>query len=185
MDDLTAQLLKPRVPLPEKPRNFQSLEGYSNIKRFWDWLEAFHNQGLNVVVPKKIPIEHCRRAVVGIERLNAGGLVDENQILKAITDDEEDISLEIFNLSLEARDAMQALLEGDKQPLSSIISSAYKLEFEVQIAFSARRELLIKADTRYVALEEDIFPLSWDLKAVRLRRDDWRMLLDRAAMGFK
>lgn len=185
MNDTLTALLKPRVPLPAVPRNFQSLEGYSNIKRFWDWLEAFHKQDLRVIVPKKVPIEHCRRAVVGIERLNAGGLVDENQILKAITDDEEDISLEILNLSLEARDIILALLEGDKQPLSRILSSAYKLEFEVQIAFTARREMMLKADTRYVALEEDIFPLSWDLKAVRLRRDDWRMLLDRAAMGVK
>jgi hypothetical protein len=80
---------------------------------------------------------------------------------------------------------MQALLEGNKQPLASILSSNYKLVFDVQVAFSARRELLLKADTRFVALEDDIFPVSWDLKAVRLRRDDWRMLLDRAAMGLK
>jgi hypothetical protein len=185
MNDTLAALLKPRVPLPEKPRNFQSLEGYSNIKRFWDWLEAFHTQGLSVRVPNRVPIEHCRRTVVGIERFHAGGLVDDYPILKAITDDEEDISLEMFGLAPEARDAMQALLEGNKQPLASILSSNYKLVFDVQVAFSARRELLLKADTRFVALEDDIFPVSWDLKAVRLRRDDWRMLLDRAAMGMK
>jgi hypothetical protein len=185
MNDNLNELLKPRVPLPIAPRNFQRLEGYSNIKRFWDWLGAFHEQGLSVRVPKKVPMEHCRRAVVGIERFNAGGLIDESLILKAISDDEEDIILEIMNLPPEATEVMLALLDGDKQPLSKLVSSAYKLEFEVQIAFTARREMMLKADTRYVALEEDIFPTSWDLKAVRLRRDDWRMLLDRAAMGLK
>jgi hypothetical protein len=184
MNDTLTALLKPRVPLPAAPRNFQSLEGYSNIKRFWDWLEAFHNQGLSVRVPTRVPIEHCRRTVVGIERFNAGGLIDDLAILNALLDDDH-MTLEIFNLLPEAADAMQSLLEGDKQPLTSILSSAYKLVFDVQVAFTARRELRIKADTRFVALEDDLFPLSWDLKAVRLRRDDWRMLLDRAAMGLK
>ena len=184
MNDTLTALLKPRVPLPAAPRNFQSLEGYSNIKRFWDWLEAFHNQGLIVRVPSRVPIDHCRRTVVGIERFNAGGLVDDLAILNALLDDDS-MTLEIFNLAAEAADAAQSLLEGDKKPFAEILSSAYKLVFDVQVAFTARRELRIKADTRFVALDEDLFPVSWDLKAVRLRRDDWRMLLDRAAMGLK
>ena len=181
--DLTA-LLRPRVPVPDAPRGFAELERYSNIKRLWDWLEGLHSQGYEVRVPKRSSLEHCRREIVGLSKTGAGGLLDVSALLEKLGKDEDAI-LEAFSLEPDALAAVNALLEGDKSGVVAILNRDYRLVFEIQLCFTARRELLLKADSSFEAFEDrlPIFPVSWKLSPVRWRRDDYRQLLDRAARG--
>lgn len=182
MTDL--ELLKPRVPLPTPPRNFAELERYSSIKRFWDLLEGCHNHGFLVVVPKRSEPTLCRREITGLIREKAGGLFNDAALLATLQDD-EDMELEAFNLIPQAREAVQKLLEGYRAPFVEILSTSYRLEFEIQLAFTARRELLLRANAEFVALPnlEPPFPVSWKLEPIRWRRDDYKVLLERAASG--
>jgi hypothetical protein len=178
------ELLRPKVPLPNSPRNFAELERYSSIKRFWDLLEGCHQNGFSVVVPKRSEPSLCRREITGITREKAGGLHNDAALKLALEDDEE-MALEAFNLIPEAMDAVQKLLEGYRAPFAEILSTAYQLEFSIQLAFTARRELLLKASAEFVPLPylEPPFPVSWKLEPIRWRRDDYKVLLERAASG--
>ncbi len=181
--DLTA-LLRPRVPVPDAPKGFAEMERYSNIKRLWDWLSGLHAQGYEVRVPKRGSLEHCRREVVGITKTGAGGLLDAAALLEKLGKDDDAI-LEAFSLEPEALSAVNALLEGDKAGVVALLNRDYRLVFQIQLCFTARRELLLKADSSFEAFEDrlPIFPVSWNMKPVRWRRDDYRQLLDRAARG--
>ncbi len=178
------ELLRPKVALPTTPRNFAELERYSSIKRFWDLLEGCHKNGFSVVVPKRSEPSLCRREIMGITREKAGGLHNDAALKLALEDDEE-MALEALNLIPEAREAVQKLLEGYRAPFVEILSSAYRLEFRVQLAFTARRELLLRASAEFVPLPdlEPPFPISWKLEPIRWRRDDYKVLLERAASG--
>ena len=178
------QLLRPKTPLPSSPRNFAELERYSSIKRFWDLLEGCHHNGFTVLVPKRSEPDVCRREITGITRQNAGGLHND-AALKASLEEDEEMALDAFNLIPEAMEAVQKLLEGYRAPFVEILSSAYQLEFSIQLAFTARRELLLKASAEFVPLPhlEPPFPVSWTLEPIRWRRDDYKVLLERAASG--
>jgi hypothetical protein len=178
------ELLRPKVPLPSSLRNFAELERYSSIKRFWDLLEGCHQHGFSVVVPKRSEPSLCRREITGITKQKAGGLHNDAALKLALEDDEEMV-LEAFNLIPEALDAVQKLLEGYRAPFVEILSTAYQLEFSIQLAFTARRELLLKASAEFVPLPylEPPFPVSWKLEPIRWRRDDYKVLLERAASG--
>ena len=178
------ELLRPKVPVPSSLRNFAELERYSNIKRFWDLLEGCHHNGFSVVVPNRSEPSLCRREITGITRQKAGGL-HHDAALKAALEEDEEMALEVFNLIPEAMNAVQKLLEGYRAPFVEILSSAYQLEFELQLAFSAKRELLLKASACFVPLPylEPPFPVSWKLEPIRWRRDDYKVLLERAASG--
>jgi hypothetical protein len=182
-DDLT-WLLKPRVPVPNAPRGFVELERYSSIKRLWDWLEGMHRHGFEVRVPKRVPVEQCRREILGITRDGAGGLLDAASLLELLGKDETAI-LEAFSLEPEALRAVNDLLEGDRSGVTALLNRDYRLVFDVQLCFTARRELMLKADASFEAFADrvPVFPSSWALKPVRWRRDDYRQLLDRAASG--
>ncbi len=95
------------------------------------------------------------------------------------------MALEAMNLIPEAREAVQKLLEGYRAPLIEILSTAYRLEFDIQLAFTARREMLLKASATFVPLAylEPPFPSTWKLEPIRWRRDDYKVLLERAASG--
>ena len=181
--ELTA-LLRPRVPVPDAPRGFAELERYSNIKRLWDWLSGLHMHGFEVRVPKRSSIEHCRREIVGITKTGAGGLLDTSAVLEKLGKDEDAI-LEAFSLEPDALAAVNALLEGDKSGVVALLNRDYRMVFQIQLCFTARRELLLKADSSFEAFEDrlPIFPVGWNLKPVRWRRDDYRQLLDKAARG--
>ncbi len=181
---METDLLRPRTPLPSAPRNFFELERYSSIKRFWDLLEGCHSHGFAVVVPSRTEPSLCRRAITGITRAKAGGLINDAALSTALLED-EDIALEAFNLSPEAREAVQKLLEGYRAPLVEILSTTYQLEFDIQLAFTARREMLMRASAAFVPLPylEPPFPVSWKLEPIRWRRDDYKVLLERAASG--
>jgi hypothetical protein len=181
--DLNA-LLKPRVPVPVTPRGFAELERYSSVKRFWDWLEGVHKHGFSVRTPKRVPPEQCRREILGVSRDGAGGLLDVTSLLDLLGKDETAI-LEAFNLEPEALRAVNDLLEGDRSGVVALLNRDYRLVFDLQLCFTARRELMLKADARFEAFEDrsPVFPVGWDLKPVRWRRDDYRQLLDRAASG--
>ena len=178
------ELLRPKTPLPNSPRNFAELERYSSIKRFWDLLEGCHHNGFTVLVPKRSEPHLCRREITGITRQKAGGLHND-AALKASLEEDEELALEAFNLIPEAMEAVQKLLEGYRAPFVEILSSAYQLEFSIQLAFTARRELLLKASAEFVPLPylEPPFPISWTLEPIRWRRDDYKVLLERAASG--
>jgi hypothetical protein len=176
-------LLQPRVPLPTQPRNFVELERYSSIKRFWDLLSGCHQHGFLVRVPNRAEPTQCRREITGLHRDKAGGLFNDAALIAQLQED-EDMTLEAFNLPPESRDAVQKLLEGYRAPFVEIISTCYRLEFEIQLAFTARRELLLKASAIYVPLPylEPPF-VDWKLEPIRWRRDDYKVLLERAASG--
>ena len=179
-----AALLRPRIPVPDAPKGFAELERYSNIKRLWDWLSGLHAQGYELRVPKRSNIEHCRREIVGITKTSAGGLLDTSALLEKLGKDDDAI-LEAFSLDPAALAAVNALLEGDKSGVVALLNRDYRMVFQIQLCFTARRELLLKADSSYEVFEDrlPIFPVSWNLKPVRWRRDDYRQLLDRAARG--
>jgi hypothetical protein len=178
------ELLRPKTPLPNSPRNFAELERYSSMKRFWDLLEGCHHNGFMVLVPKRSEPNLCRREITGITRQTAGGLHND-AALKALLEEDEELALEAFNLIPEAMEAVQKLLEGYRAPFVEILSAAYQLEFSIQLAFTARRELLLKASAEFVPLPylEPPFPVSWTLEPIRWRRDDYKVLLERAASG--
>ncbi|MFN3265740.1 MAG: hypothetical protein ACK41E_02770 [Deinococcales bacterium] len=179
------ELLQPQVPLATYPRNFVELERYSSVKRFWDLLSGCHKNGFLVEVPSRSNPAHCRRAITGLVRHKAGSLHNDAALISALQED-EDLSLEVFNLSSEARAAIQQLLEGYRAPFVEILSNAYRLEFDVQLAFTARRELLLKASAQYVPLPQTDPPFpfaTWKLEPIRWRRDDYKVLLERAASG--
>jgi hypothetical protein len=177
-------LLKPRVPVPDAPRGFVELERYSSIKRLWDWLEGLHQHGFEVRVPKRVPPEQCRREVVGMARTGAGGLLNDAGLLDLLGKDETAI-LEAFSLEPDVLAAVNRFLEGDRTGVVAVLNRDYRLVFEVQLCFTARRELMLKADANFEAFADRVppFPASWDLKPMRWRREDYRQLLDRAARG--
>jgi hypothetical protein len=178
-----AELLQPRVPLPAHPRNFAELERYSSIKRFWDLLSGCHQHGFLVRVPNRTEPTHCRREITGLHRQKAGGLFNDAALITKLQED-EDMTLEVFNLIPEAREAVQKLLEGYRAPFVELLSTCYRLEFEIQLAFTARRELLLKASAEYVPLPDLEPPFGdWQLEPIRWRRDDYKALLERAASG--
>ena len=183
-DDELSALLRPRVPVPDAPRGFVEMESYSNIKRLWDWLGGLHAQGFEVRVPKRGSLEHCRREIVGITKTGAGGLLDTPALLEKLGKDEDAI-LEAFSLDPAALSAVNALLEGDKSGVVALLNRDYRMVFQIQLCFTARRQLLLKADSSFEAFEDrlPVFPVSWNLKPVRWRRDDYRQLLDKAARG--
>ncbi len=170
--------------MPDAPKGFAEMERYSNIKRLWDWLEGLHSQGYEVRVPKRGSLEHCRREVVGITKTGAGGLLDTSALMEKLGKDDDAI-LQAFSLEPEALAAVNALLEGDKSGVVALLNRDYRMVFAIQLCFTARRELLLKADSSYEAYADrlPIFPVSWNLKPVRWRRDDYRQLLDKAARG--
>ncbi len=178
------ELLRPKVPLPSSPRNFAELERYSSIKRYWDLLEGCHQNGFGVVVPKRSEPSLCRREITGITREKAGGLHNDAAFKLALEDDEE-MNLEVLNLIPEAMEAVQKLLEGYRAPFVEMLNEAYFLEFSIQLAFTARREMLLRASAEFVPLPhlEPPFPVSWKLEPIRWRRDDYKVLLERAASG--
>ena len=184
MDAELSALLRPRVPVPDAPKGFAEMERYSNIKRLWDSLSGLHVQGYEVRVPKRSSIEHCRREIVGITKTGTGGLLDTSALLEKLSKDEDAI-LEAFSLDPEALAAVNNLLEGDKSGVVALLNRDYRMVFRIQLCFTARRELLLKADSSFEAFEDrlPIFPVSWKLAPVRWRRDDYRQLLDKAARG--
>jgi hypothetical protein len=143
-----------------------------------------HAHGYEVRVPKRGSLEHCRREIVGITKTGAGGLLDASDVLEKLGKDDDAI-LEAFSLEPEALSAVNALLEGDKSGVVALLNRDYRMVFQIQLCFTARRQLLLKADSSFEAYADrlPIFPVGWQLKPVRWRRDDYRQLLDRAARG--
>ena len=93
--------------MPDAPRGFVEMESYSNIKRLWDWLSGLRAQGFEVRVPKRGSLEHCRREIVGIAKIGAGGLLDAAALLDKLGKDEDAI-LEAFSLDPAALSAVNA-----------------------------------------------------------------------------
>jgi hypothetical protein len=172
----------PKTPLPTRPNGYSSLEGYSSLKRFWDLLRGLHAHGYRLDVPPRTDTDQCRRTIVGIRNERAGGLLDASALIHALQEDDT-MTLESFNLSPAAREAITALLGGDKKPISDILSEHYTLEFDLTLGFTAQRELILKAEAKYWPRNEldAPFPLGWPLQAVRLSRDQYRVMLERLA----
>jgi hypothetical protein len=173
-------LLRPKTPMPEKPRGFMTLEHYSSLKRYWDFLSGFDRAGLEIVVPHRSPEDHCRRAIKGVRRENAGGILDVFVLLSAMNDDEDTV-LASFNLEPETQTAVIELLAGNAKGVQTILSTHYTLEFDLQLALTSERSLVLKADTKYVPKLEPILPKEWPLRANRFGRDEYKMLLERAS----
>ncbi len=184
MSEVPADLIRPKIPIPNEPRGFFELERYSGIKRLWDLLEGCSNNGFTIRVPHRVELNQCRRAVEGLTRDRAGGLINESLLLAQLMEDEE-ITLESFNLEPEPRKAISALLEGYRVPLIDLLNQSYRLEFDVQLGFTARRQLVMKASATFEPLGdlEPPFPDSFKLEPIRWRRDDYKVLIERAAMG--
>jgi hypothetical protein len=174
------ELLRPKTPMPEKPRGFITLENYSSLKRYWDFLSGFDRAGLEVKVPHRTPDDHCRRAIRGVRRDNAGGILDVFALLSTMNDD-EDAVLGSFSLNPEAQAAVIDLLAGNAKGVQTILSTHYTLEFDLQLALTSERSLVLKADTKYVPKIEPILPKEWPLRANRFGRDEYKMLLERAS----
>lgn len=172
--------LKPTKPLPERPNGYMTLENASSLKRFWDLLRGFRVRGYALELPPRTAPDVCRRAILGVRNQGAGGLLDAAALIEALQDDDA-MTLESFNLEPEAREAVSALLSGDKTTMAAILSAAYALEFELVLAFTARRELVLKAEARYWPKIETSapFPLDWKLRAIRLGRGDYRAMIER------
>jgi hypothetical protein len=171
---------KPTKPLPERPNGYMTLENASSLKRFWDVLRGFKTRGYALEIPSRTAPDVCRRAILGVRNEGAGGLLDTTAIIKALQDDDT-MTLESFNLAPEVREAVSALIHGDKTPMAGILSAAYTLEFELILAFTARRELVLKADAKFWPKLETTapFPLDWPLRAIRMGRGEYRMMVER------
>jgi hypothetical protein len=184
VNEVPADLIRPKVPIPNEPRGFFELERYSSIKRLWDLLEGCHKNGFTIRVPPRTEANQCRRAIEGLTRDRAGGLINDAVLLAQLMEDEE-VTLESFNLEPEPRQAISALLQGYRVPLVDVLNQSYRLEFDVQLGFTARRELIMKASATYEAIGdlEPPFPDSFKLEPIRWRRDDYKVLIERAAMG--
>ncbi len=174
------EILRPKTPIPDKPRGFMTLENYSSLKRYWDFLSGFDRAGLKVVVPHRSPEDHCRRTIKGVRRENAGGILDVFALLSAMNDDDDTV-LVSFNLGPETQAAVIELLAGNPKGIQTILSTHYTLEFDLQLAFTSERSLVLKADTKYVPKLEPILPKEWPLRANRFGRDEYKMLLERAS----
>jgi hypothetical protein len=172
--------LKPTKPLPERPNGYMTLENASSLKRFWDLLRGLKARGYALEVPPRTAPEVCRRAILGVRNEGAGGLLDADALIEALQDDDM-MTLESFNLLPEAREAVSALISGDKKPMASVLSAFYRLEFELILAFTARRELVLKADARFWPKLETTapFPLDWPLRAIRMGRGEYRIMIER------
>lgn len=172
--------LKPTKPLPEKPNGYMTIENASSLKRFWDLLRGFRARGYALGIPPRTAPDVCRRAILGVRNERAGGLIDAGALVKTLQDSDA-MTLESFNLEPDARDAVSALMAGDKTAVAAMLSASYRLEFELILAFTKERELVLKADARYWPIFEPTapFPLDWTLRAVRLGRGDYRTMLER------
>ena len=178
MTDL--ELLRPKSPLPDKPNGFSILEQYSSVKRFWDIIGGLHRAGLGIEVPARTPVDQCRRTVTGLHRDGAGGLLDVASLALAL--EEEDAMLESFTLEPEARQAVSEFLIGNRKPVQAILSREYRLEFDVALGFTRDRTLVFKADAVFRSkVMPAPFPADWKLRTVRMGRDEYKMLLERAS----
>ena len=178
-----ADPLKPRSPLPRAPAGYMRLEGHSSLKRYWDLLRGLAARGYGVEVPRRSPPDACRRAIVGVRLGRAGGLLDAAALREALEDEDAGLDLAAFTLPDGAREAVNALLAGDADPLRRLLSERYTLDLELVLGFTVTRDLVLKADARYWPTDEREapFPLDWPLRAVRWRRDDYRALLESRA----
>ncbi len=172
--------LKPTKPLPERPNGYMTLENASSLKRFWDLLRGFQSRGYVLEVPSRTTPDVCRRAILGVRNEGAGGLLDSGKLIEALQDDDT-MALESFNLEPQVREAVSALVGGDKKPMASLLSASYTLEFELILAFTARRELVLKADAKFWPKLETTapLPLDWPLRAIRMGRGEYRMMIER------
>lgn len=179
--------LRPRVPVAHAPGGYAILENYSSLHRYWGLLRGLHRSGYAVEVPPRSPPDHCRRAVHGLRYERAGGLLDAEALRHALLDEDGPWSLEVFTMEPTGRAAAEALLGGDRAPLQALLSERYVLNYDLVLAFTAGRQLALKAQGQFWPLDELAAPLPLDLplRAQRLRKEDMRALLDRLASGVR
>jgi hypothetical protein len=175
-----AILLKPTVPLAE-PRGLMVLEHYSSLKRYWDLLAGLAEHGYRIEIPRRQPVEQCRRTIQGIHYLRAGGLLDFIALRQALTDDNNDLT--VFGPAVSANAALTQLLEGETTALSTLLSAHYRLEYSFGLGFSRSRDLLAKVEASFVPLAQSFFAANLPLKPRRLGKSEYRVMLERAA-GF-
>jgi hypothetical protein len=116
-----------------------------------------------------------RRRRAARRRGPPGGLLDEDGGL----------ALEVFNLEPGAQGLLNALLDGDKVPLQRALSEHYSLDFDLVLGFTAARQLALKAGAASGRSTSSgpALPLELPLKARRLGREEYRVLLERLAGG--
>jgi hypothetical protein len=174
-------LLKPTVPLAEA-RGFITLERYSGLKRYWDLLAGLSSHGYGIEIPRRQPPEQCRRTITGIHYLRAGGLLDFSALREALSDETNDLT--VFGPVTDATEALQQLLEGESSAVTALLSQHYRLEYRFSLGFSSSRDLLAKAEGKFVALDQPLFVTELPLKPRRLGKSEYRIMLERAA-GFR
>lgn len=179
--------LRPRKPIQHAPGGYSILENYSSLQRYWSLLRGLHGAGLAVEVPARTPPDSCRRAILGVRYDRAGGLLDAEALRAAITDEDGRWALEVFTMEPAARDALEALAAGNRAPVQAILSERYTLNYDLVLAFTAARQLALRAQGQFWPLDELDAPLPLDLplKSQRLRKEDMRALLDRLAAGIR
>ncbi len=199
--ELPASHVRPTVPLPNNPAQHFVLENYSSIKRYWDLLDGL-DKHLDVRLPKRTPMELCRREIFGFTRLRAASLLDTNllarwfgkHIFESTDFDDDELNAEKNSdeqfLDIGAMDVVSLhiateFLEGNREKLLQVLNENYALVWKFSLAFTKRRELCLKTEANFEALENAIkkLPTDWPLRAKRLGGGEYRALIERLAQG--
>lgn len=158
--------MRPSEPLPFKPAGYLLLESYSSLRRFWSYLDGAAREGRRVSTPRTDKDGTCRRRIEGFNLPNAGALVDLDKAANEIED------------GLIPGVELLALAAGDPRPLQELLSERYELRTTFVLAFTRSRDLILRPEFAYRALEADELGIKFVPR--RFGRDELRFMLDKA-----
>lgn len=157
--------MRPAEPLSYKPAGYLQLESYSSLRRFWSYLDGAERVGRRVSIVRGDSDNACRRRIEGYALVNAGALLDLERAGQEIED-----TIAGFELL--------ALAAGDPRPLQEALSERFELRAAFVLAFTRSRDLVLRPELSYKALEGD--DLGVKLFPKRFGRDELRFMLDKA-----
>ncbi|GHF30021.1 hypothetical protein HNQ07_000781 [Deinococcus metalli] len=167
---MTASAERPTRPLVSKPAGYVELARYSSLGRLWAMLGGAVRAGRTVSLVRGDSAEVCRRRIAGAALPNAAVFLDTARVLSELED------------AFTPHPALVALLAGDAEPLRAEVNAHFELRLDFVLALTARRDLVMRPEFRFVPIVRGLSDLPDDLPldARRLGRDELHLLVQRA-----
>lgn len=161
---------RPTRPVAVKPAGYVGLASYSSLARLWQLLAGAERAGREVSALRGDAPEVARRRIAGYELPGAGLFVDPVPLLAELEE------------GFAPHPALVSLLSGDVAPLRELLSESYLLRLDFVVALTARRDLIVRPEFRYLPRpgSEPPLPAGLPLRPRRLGRDELNLLLLRA-----
>ncbi|WP_412029242.1 hypothetical protein [Deinococcus yunweiensis] len=167
---MTTSAERPTRPLASKPAGYVELARYSSLGRLWAMLGSAVREGRSVSLVRGDSADVCRRRIAGAALQNAAIFLDTARITKELED------------AFVPHPALVALLAGDPQPLRTEVNAHHELRVDFVLALTARRDLIVRPEFRFVPIVRGLSDLPDDLplEPRRLGRDELHLLVQRA-----